>query len=149
MSISSWKQSKFDSPLPVAHVFLFLVLFFILYSMAKSIYKSYSIFDLIHQSQERNGGIFSLNMDLQKSHFFALFGLGYFKSFEWKNFFTYWQMYACGIKGFHGLRTLTHSIFNLLFEFLKAKLKKKPFKNWTPQILPKSFTHQHNIKLFW
>ena len=25
----------------------------------------------------------------------------------------------------------------------------KPFKNWTPRILSKSFTHQHNIKLFW
>ena len=25
----------------------------------------------------------------------------------------------------------------------------KPFENRTPQILPKNFTHQHNIKLFW
>ena len=42
---------------------------------------------------------------------------------------------------------LRTSIFNLLFEFLKAKLKMK-LKNWTSWILPKSFTHQHNIKLF-
>ena len=36
---------------------------------------------------------------------------------------------------------LRTSIFNLLFEFLKAKLKMK-LKNWTTRMLPKSFTHE-------
>jgi hypothetical protein len=27
--------------------------------------------------------------------------------------------------------------------------EKKPFKNWSTWIMPKSFTHEHNIKLFW
>ena len=27
--------------------------------------------------------------------------------------------------------------------------EEKPLENWTTWILPKSFTHEHNIKLFW